>query len=752
MHMGHVADGRAAIRILLLLLVAVLVLGCSSKPSRWERAATLEARGEYARALTEYQELIQRPDGLDREQLARANVKLGECLWRRERYQEAMRAFEQALAADERNAPAHLRIAELFVSSAPGRALEHAHLALAVEPDNVEAISVLGAAYSATGQLGMAKAAYARALALEPQRTTVAVALADMQARDNEVEAARTVLQQAGEARPDSALAWLALGRLEEQEGNLPAAEAAYRRAVSVENTAETNYRLAQFLQRTSRLAEAEKMLRQADALRPWLPVALPDFELQSGRVRNALQGYSAALVSGRLPAVAGGVSGARGAVIARMVEADLKLGSAGAVQLARLHLEQYKHELDVATYEALQAEIYLAAGDVERARSSAAASVAKAPQAAAPHYIFGLTHLRSGNLPQAKAEWNAALAADPGFVPARLALAQHELQSGNPGQAEEYVAGVLREEPANFSALCIYARVLLVQKRYLAAEVMARRAAAAHGAAVEPRILKGELALAQGRPGQALAEFQQAVLLDPHSGEAIEGLVRVYRTGRITRRMIAQLEKVAGNPPPSAPLMEIAGRLYREQGWIEDAQRCFRAALALDEERHTAATELARTYADQGEIAAAARLLERSGTETATMLEAARAEHRNDLATAIRKYEEALRRGDRSGVAANNLAWLYAQQGRQLDRALMLARQALELAPQDPQVLDTLGMVHFQRREFTDAINVLRKAASLAASRAGDNPRLAEEVRQHLAAAYIRSGQPEAAAELSSR
>ena len=35
-----------------------------------------------------------------------------------------------------------------------------------------------------------------------------------------------------------------------------------------------------------------------------------------------------------------------------------------------------------------------------------------------------------------------------------------------------------------------------------------------------------------------------------------------------------------------------------------------------------------------------------------------------NDTAAAIRQYETAVRSGEKSGVAANNLAWLYAAQG----------------------------------------------------------------------------------------
>ena len=63
-----------------------------------------------------------------------------------------------------------------------------------------------------------------------------------------------------------------------------------YRRAVATEDTPDTNLRLAQFLQRTARVAEAEQVLRRVDAQRPAQPTALPDFELIAGKPDTALR------------------------------------------------------------------------------------------------------------------------------------------------------------------------------------------------------------------------------------------------------------------------------------------------------------------------------------------------------------------------------------------------------------------------------------------------------------------------------
>ena len=52
-----------------------------------------------------------------------------------------------------------------------------------------------------------------------------------------------------------------------------------------------------------------------------------------------------------------------------------------------------------------------------------------------------------------------------------------------------------------------------------------------------------------------------------------------------------------------------------------------------------------------------------------------------------------------RSVIAANNLAYMYAETGGNLDRALSLAQTAVEGAPDSAAVQDTLGWVYYQKQ-----------------------------------------------------
>ena len=124
-------------------------------------------------------------------------------------------------------------------------------------------------------------------------------------------------------------------------------------------------------------------------------------------------------------------------------------------------------------------------------------------------------------------------------------------------------------------------------------------------------------------------------------------------------------------------------------------------------------------------------------------LLSAIKAQEEDRVEQAIANYEAALRRGESTGVAANNLAWIYAQKGQNLDRALELARAAHDRDPKNPAVMDTLGFVYLSRREYSQAVNVLKQAVLLTDSKyPSANASTENSLRQHLSQAFRLSGE----------
>jgi Flp pilus assembly protein TadD len=85
--------------------------------------------------------------------------------------------------------------------------------------------------------------------------------------------------------------------------------------------------------------------------------------------------------------------------------------------------------------------------------------------------------------------------------------------------------------------------------------------------------------------------------------------------------------------------------------------------------------------------------------------------QHRGD---AKKQYEDALSLNPNAGVAANNLASIYADTNERLDMALELAQTAVRQMPEVGAASDTLGWVHFKRNTPWLAVSPLRRAAQL--------------------------------------
>ncbi|OGP97885.1 MAG: hypothetical protein A2Z51_03220 [Deltaproteobacteria bacterium RBG_19FT_COMBO_52_11] len=94
--------------------------------------------------------------------------------------------------------------------------------------------------------------------------------------------------------------------------------------------------------------------------------------------------------------------------------------------------------------------------------------------------------------------------------------------------------------------------------------------------------------------------------------------------------------------------------------------------------------------------------------------------------------YLKALKINSRFPPAANNLAYLYAEQGGNIDEALSLAQNAKGQVPDDPHIADTLGWVYYKKNIFSRAITYLQEANQ----KVPDNP----IVRYHLGMAYYKN------------
>ena len=125
--------------------------------------------------------------------------------------------------------------------------------------------------------------------------------------------------------------------------------------------------------------------------------------------------------------------------------------------------------------------------------------------------------------------------------------------------------------------------------------------------------------------------------------------------------------------------------------------------AIELDGRNLTAQLTLADLALREGKNTEMIEILERAASsvpESADLQNRlAIAYEQNDRrADAITAYEKAISLNNDLAMAKNNLAYLIAESGGDLDRALELAQQAKEQLPDDGNASDTLGWVMLKR------------------------------------------------------
>ena len=88
--------------------------------------------------------------------------------------------------------------------------------------------------------------------------------------------------------------------------------------------------------------------------------------------------------------------------------------------------------------------------------------------------------------------------------------------------------------------------------------------------------------------------------------------------------------------------------------------------------------------------------------------------EQQGRMDDAVKQYERTLELQPQHILAANNLAWLYAETGSNLEKAWNLAEMAREQYPENPNILDTLGWIYFKTGSYQRALKLFEESIQL--------------------------------------
>jgi tetratricopeptide (TPR) repeat protein len=299
-----------------------------------------------------------------------------------------------------------------------------------------------------------------------------------------------------------------------------------------------------------------------------------------------------------------------------------------------------------------------------------------------------------------------AVVSAEPGDVDGREALARTFLAQGAVAAAERELAQILERVPGHAEANYLLARIRLGQGRADEALDHLKTAVRTNPSHVAARTLLARRLLARGQREQAALQLEAALRADPTRADAKLDLARLYaQDGRLAQasELARQLRRDAPASPSAAALM---GTVLLAQGRPGDAVDAFTAAIQLGPDLIEAHRGLGRAQQAMGQTD-----------------------------RAVASYERALALDGNDVGALTSLASILGAVPASSDRALTLASRAAKLRPAAPDVLDTLGWVHYRRGAYAEAERALARAVE----RAPDSGLL----RYHLGMAYVRLERP---------
>jgi putative PEP-CTERM system TPR-repeat lipoprotein len=700
---------RASCFVVALVVSGGLLSGCSGDPNQRKREH-LESGDQYAAqknwaaAIIEYRNAVQIDPtyGEARYKLFEALIESGDA---------RAAAGELIRAADLLSSRMDVQLRAGSVLLLSGRfddALVRAGKVLAVEPKNVSAQILKANALAGLKDFQSALAEIESAIELEPDRSASYTALGAVRVSRGEGGEAERAFKRAIELDAKSVSARLALAGFYWAGNRLPEAEAEFQQARKLEpENLLANRALATFYLSSNRSAQAESYLQvlakndSSFANR----LALADYYVMMGRFDDALRSLEP--ITDESP---------------KSIESSLRVAIINYLQKKPAEAHRVVDAVLVRAPTRTDALLTKARFLVTEKKFAEALTLAQRaseidPGSIRAHYTVGAVQSSLKQYPEAKKAFARVLDLNPRAVAAQVRMAELELMAGNAAASLQHAQDAVIAQPQNAIAHLLLAKSHLAENNLPAAHRELSSLAKAHPKWALVQTQLGLVALRQRNLTQARAAFETALSLDPRSSEALAGLVALDVAGGKPDQATRRIEARVAAAPEDASSLLMSARAYMLVKDYARSEQLLKKVMQLNPNEMRAYTDLASVYVRTGRLDEARRNLEtipakepiafaQAQTMAGVILQTQRRED-----DAIKTYERALEAEKDSAVAANNLAWMYAERGRNLDAALQLAMTAKRLLPHQPAVGDTLGYVYLKRSSPDLAVPVLREA-----------------------------------------
>jgi tetratricopeptide (TPR) repeat protein len=631
------------------------------------------------------------------------------------------------------------------------------------DANHVEGHILLGSVFYAQNEREKAFAEINHAIELEPKRVESYLSLARFYIVINDKTKAEETFQRAISVNNNSGLAHTEYGKYLVQLNRQADAESELSKAVEVEPTNRASrFILASFYLVNKQLDKAEvsyKALAELDKDKPEGRAVLADFYSSINRLDEAVSIYQE--IVAKSPDFNQGHY--------RLGEIMLMRGDTqGAMAQADEVLKKDQKDRQALL---LRARVRAQTGqtnDLQAAVEDLKEVLVQEPNSRAGLYFMAQANFNLGNIDQARAFAGDLERNYPDYLPAKLMQVQIDLAQGDSKGAQrlssELIDRLNQTAPDRQSSPQMLAEIRA--KAYLSrgsAELNQDNSEAARkdfmmARDIAPRdtfpyISLAGVALAENKTDEAAGFYENALSIESTNFNALSGLIRLYARQDEAGKAHARIDQVLSAYPTNASLHYLKAQAYGFERNSAQAEVELRKTLELDPNYIAAYSALGALFINTNQqdraIAEYQKIVERRpDNATAYTLIGMLDDSRQNYDAAADSYRKALGKDQNAVIAANNLAWLYAVNGKgNLDEAVRLAQGVVQKNPNIPGFVDTLGWVYYKKGLYGAAVEQLRKAVELdeRATKASDGSP-APNYHYHLGMALKAKGDKEAA------
>lgn len=691
--------------------------------ARYFTGLIFEKKGNLRAAASAFHEVVlQDPTNRD------AQLKIGQFALLNGDAAEASLRADKAIELQPAKSDGHTMKAAAFLML--GKLVEaeaEARAALAISPNDPDATIVLASQRARQGRFDDAMVLVDGSLKANPKTVSLLglkLKLLHDQGRAAEVE---QVLRELVEIEPNNPRNAIALAVELTAAGRIAEAQDEFRRAIEAnQNSDALIATYADFLERqvgAQQAIEEAKTLAQRFSKNSRYAFLLASLYIKSSRLDEAE------------------------AVLRKLVE-ELDRPSErldARVELARITLlrgdrpsaiEQLTDVLkqDSKNQRALlaRAAIHFEDAKFDQAIADARAVLRDTPDSAPALAILSQTYLRTNEPELAISALRNLVEVAPGNVDIRLQLAGL-MMTKSPDEAIKQLDAAIALRPDDAELMARKAQALIYSKRWDEGEVIGQGLAADSKTAALGHQILGEAAFARQDFPTAIAELRSAIDLGRDFSSVGPTLMEAYRQAKEPMPVATAGGTAAPGPaealltdriakdPGDVDALVLLSELRESQGQVAAAKDLLRRAIALKPDDRSPYLGLARILKTEGDLNGAAETLQAAAAkfpDDSLVLGSVAIAHElmGNYEAAKLAYESVLTKWPADMVAANNLAMLIADvwphDKALLDRARLLVEDFRN--SNNPILIDTLGWVQVRIGNVEDATIILKKAVDL--------------------------------------